>query len=166
MDGLILHSADALSTVENHNVLWSSFCVTFNECSGAPLPTNLAFEDALRRLHLAHRFLKESLSKLQHHSFQMQEACRLAQMSAHEFAGVNAVAVDGGSEASKEPDSAEIRNNNNPIPFQVVNLVTKKVACIEENVELATEILYSVKWTTSAADWTRFALILTRGMKV
>ena len=159
MNDLVYHSAEALSLVDNYQLLWLSFCNTFTECSALLSTTTvtIAFEDGMRRLRLAHRFLTDCLKELQTESFRMQEGCRVEQLASSEFAGLHTAA------ANNDDPVREDRQPKKLVPYKVVDLVRAKVAGIEENIELATELLHSLKHTTSAADWTRFALLLNRG---
>jgi hypothetical protein len=219
MEDLIIHSADALSTMENFQLLWTSFCNTVSECSNqsSAATTNVVFEDAMRRLRLAHRLLTESLVKIQHYSFQMQEICRQEQMSCSVFTGmhhnidttnnngnsgndINKILVDdndsnndnyshgsnsnnnsknGDDKGNKSSGNHSSSNNENSnevgqpptcqskqlTPSKMIDLVTKKLSIIEENMDLATEILHSIELKTSTSDWMRFALIVSRGSK-
>jgi|TARA_B110000208_G_C11639046_1_gene383742 hypothetical protein len=167
-----VHSAEALTHVENFQTLWISFVNVFTECSNAPTPSTTTFEDGMRRLRLAHQFLLESLSTIQHHAFQLRETYRKQNMSATEFAlGRNAAATISPTSVESSKSSADgvappsVRTTLDPSPCVVLDLITKKVACVEENMELATEIMHTIKLTTSTADWTRFALILSRGAR-
>ena len=159
MNDLVYHSAEALSLVDNYQLLWLSFCNTFTECSAlfSTTTVTIAFEDGMRRLRLAHRFLTDCLKKLQTESFRMQEGCRVEQLGSSEFAGLH------NTTANNDDPVNEDRQPKKLVPYKVVDLVRAKVAGIEENIELATELLHSLKHTTSAADWTRFALLLNRG---
>ena len=159
MNELVYHSAEALSLVDNYQLLWSSFCNTFTECSALFTTTTVTvpFEDGMRRLRLAHRFLTDCLQKLQTESFRMQEGCRVKQLSSSEFAGLNNTTANSDDPVEEDCQPKKL------VPYKVVDLVRAKVAGIEENIELATELLHSLTHTTSAADWTRFALLLNRG---
>ena len=155
---ILLCTTQAIRSVENFQTLYTSFVSIFNECSSSPIPSELSFEDAMRRLHLAHQFLLESLTKIQHNSFAMHEICRNQKMTPQEFIGkINTTTTT----IQKETNTSTSKENQSPKIY--LDLITKKLLKMEENMEVATEILHTIEWTTSASAWTRYALILSRG---
>ena len=187
MDEIMIHSGSALSSLESFATLWSAFVQTFSECASMSLTMTgddaARFEDSMRRLRLAHQFLKESLVTIQRQTFLTNEACRTSKMSAFEFATGRTTTRDCGAPAAsplkqdgtstkktaaKNVETKEkvgTRAGGDLSASSVIDLVDKKVANAEENMEVADEVLHTVSWETSTADWTRFSLILSRGSK-
>ena len=73
----------------------------------------------------------------------MQEGCRVEQLSSSEFAGLNNTTANSDDPVEEDCQPKKL------VPYKVVDLVRAKVSGIEENIELATELLHSLHCSAS-----------------
>ncbi len=143
---------------------WSSASSSSSSSSSSPNPGGrdnpprapVAFEDDLRKLRLALKFLSDCLRRAQRQAFALREACRTARVPGPDFAGPP---PDGA--APTPPPRTD--SNATPALAEVAALTNRRLCAMEANYELGQDACASVVPGTSPVEFSRLVLTLARG---